>query len=158
MEVGEGRVVEPAVVGGPPYQEARVHEDPGEQEDPIAERVQAREGHVARPYHERDEVVSEPEQHRCHEPEDHRDAVHREELVVGLWVQQMLVRAGQLGPQQHGFDPAGGEEEERGVDVVLADLLVIDRVQPGAEAGRLLPDLLEAVGDALGGHGDHAAT
>ena len=55
---------------------------PGEQERPVAERVQPRERDVARADHQRDQVVEERRRQRHHDEEHHRDAVHREELVV----------------------------------------------------------------------------
>src|SRR5438093_3005422 len=150
MLVRERHVVEPSVVGSVPYEEARVHEQPGEQEDPVAERVQSREGHVPRPDHERHEVVAESEQHRGHEEEDHGDAMHGEELVERLGPDERLVRPGELDPEQHRLDPGGEEEDEGRVAVPLPDPLVVDGVEPGAEAGLLLPDLLQSSGEGDG--------
>ena len=46
---GERRVAEPAAVRRTAEEEARVHEDAAEEDDPVAEHVQPREGDVAAP-------------------------------------------------------------------------------------------------------------
>ena len=76
------RVAEPAGVGRGAEEEAGVEQQAAEQEDPVAERVQPRERHVARADHERDQVVEEHRAQRHDREEDHGRAVHREQLVV----------------------------------------------------------------------------
>ena len=97
----ERHVVEPARIRRRVHEEARVHEDAGAEEQPVAQRVQARERHVARADHQRQQVVPERAgRHRDDEEEDHRDAVHREKLVVGLRPEHVLVRLRELRAHQ----------------------------------------------------------
>ena len=55
------------------------------QEDPVAERVQPRERDIARADLERHDVIEERGDERHDREEDHRRAVHREELVIACW-------------------------------------------------------------------------
>ena len=75
------------------------------------ERVQARERHVAGADHQRHEVVGEAGQDRDDDEEDHRRAVHREELVVAVALDEVVVRLRELRADQQRHDPAGQEEE-----------------------------------------------
>ena len=93
----ERRVGRPAGAGGAAVgEEAREHDEPAEQEEPVGESVQARERHVLRADHERDEVVGEAREYRDDEEEDHRRPVHREELVVVVPRDEVLVRLCEL--------------------------------------------------------------
>ena len=140
---GERHVREPTAVGRMADEHARVQEQAGEQEDPVAERVEPREGHVAAADLQRDQVVAEPGQHRRVEQEDHRRAVHREELVVGLGRQDVVVRRREL-VAHHERGQAGDEEEhERRVDVAHADPLVVDGREEARDARRVAPLALE---------------
>jgi hypothetical protein len=130
-------------------EERRVEDDPAEQQQPVGERVQARERHVARADHQRQEVVREARHHRHHEQEDHRRAVEREELVVALRRQQVVVRRAELEAHQQRLDAADQEEGERRDDVEDPDLLVVGRGEPlGPPRARGLG--LDLVGDHLG--------
>src|SRR5262249_37062888 len=82
-----------------------------EQRHPKAQGVEAREGHVPRPDHQRDEVVGHPDQDRHPHEEDHGGAVHREELVEGVRRQEVEARAQELPADQEGLDPADDQEE-----------------------------------------------
>ncbi len=137
-----GAYAEPAGVRHAAEERAGVQEQPAQQEHPEAVGVQTRERHVARPDHQRDQVVEERRRHRHHEQEDHRDAVHREDLVVLIGVQQRVVGLGQLAADQQRLEPADDEEEERDEPVHQSDLLVVHRGEPTPEAGerRWTPD------------------
>ena len=130
------RVREPAAVGAAAQEPARVQEQPAEQEHPELKRVQPRERDVARPDHQRDQVVEERGRHRHDEQEDHRQAVHREDLVVLLGVQHRVARLRQLRPDQQRLDPTDDEEQERRDAVHDPDLLVVHRGEPAPEARR----------------------
>ena len=125
--------------GTAPARKLRIDEQPGEQEDPVGERVQPRERHVARADQQREQVDREPRQHRQRVEEDHRDAVHREELVVLLRRQQRLVRLRQLKAHDQRLDAAEDQEHEGRDDVAHAERLVIDGAEPAVEPGRRAP-------------------
>ena len=61
------------------------HREAAEQVEPVRERVEARERHVAGADLQRHEVVRQAEGERPEEQEQHDAAVHREELVVACW-------------------------------------------------------------------------
>jgi hypothetical protein len=117
-------------VGRASQQEARVEEQPAQDEAPEAEGVQPGEGDVTRPDLERNEVVRERGQHRHDHQEDHGRAVHREDLVVGLLVDDLAVRLGQLGPDDQRLQSADGEERHGADAVHDPDPLVVDRGEP----------------------------
>jgi hypothetical protein len=144
----ERRVDRPAGVGRSARgEEARVERDAAEEERPVGECVQAREGHVARADHQRNEEVPEAGQDRHDDEEDHRDAVDREELVVVLARDEVLVRRRKLRTDEEREDPAGHEEDERRRDVEDPDALVVDGREPAHEPPVLPRD---RVGVALG--------
>ena len=129
-------IPEPPAVRRSAQERTRVQEQPAQQEHPEAVGVQPRERDVARPDHQGQQVVEEGRRHRHHEQEDHRDPVHREDLVVLIGVEERAVGLGQLGADQQGFEPAHDEEHERGHPVHDPDLLVVDRGEPAPEAGQ----------------------
>ncbi len=131
--LAERRVAEPARRRRAAGEQAEVQQEPAEREEPVAHRVQAREGHVARADHERHEVVGEADERRHHDEEDHRRAVHREDLVVGVGREEAPVRARELQAHEERLDAADGEEEERRQEVEDADALVIDGRDPGED-------------------------
>ena len=98
--------------------------------EPIRQRVEPRERHVARPHLQRHEVVREARPQRHDHEEDHRGAVHREHLVVDLRRQQRVAGLGELGAHQQRLDSAERHERERGDQVQHADPLVIGRRSP----------------------------
>jgi hypothetical protein len=73
---------------------------------------------------------------RHDDQEDHRDAVHREDLVVDLLGQQVLFGLGELRTDQPGLRATEREEHQRGEEVHHADALVVGRAEP-AEQSRL---------------------
>ena len=147
--VGQRHVARPAGFGRVP-EDRGVEDDPAGQQQPEGERVQAREGHVARADHQRQEVVGQPRHHRHDEQEDHRRPVHREQLVVDLGRDQRVVRRAQLQADHQRLDAAEAEEHERRDHVHDPDPLVIGGRDPARPALLLA---LDAVGDYLGDGG-----
>jgi type II secretory pathway component PulJ len=84
-------------------------------------------------------IISEAGEHRDDPEEDHRGPVHREDLVVLRRGEELVLRLGQLDADQQGHDAADQEEEERGVQVEDAELLVVDRRQPRDQPLVLVP-------------------
>ena len=105
---------------------------------PERQRVQAREGHVRRADHQRQDVVRQPGEDRDDEQEDHQRRVDAEQPVVGVGVHELLARRRQLGAHHHRQQAADEHEEERRDDVLDADHLVIgvdlEVVAPGVRA------------------------
>jgi hypothetical protein len=118
-----------------PQEEAEVDEDPAEEVDPEGERVEPREGDVARPDLQRDHVVEERGGQRHQRQEHHGHRVHGEHLVVELGRDERVVRHDQLSPDQQRLDPPDQEEEEGGPEVEDADPLVVDRGDPAPQPG-----------------------
>ena len=108
----------------------RVEDDAAGEVQPVGQRVQPRERHVARADLQRHEVVGEPRPQRHDDEEDHRRAVHREDLVVDLRRQQRVVRLGELRAHQQRLDAAEHHERERGDQVEDPDALVVGRRDP----------------------------
>ena len=113
LAVGERRVAVPAgvrraVLG----EEAQVERDPAEEEQPVRQCVEPREGDVPRSDHQRHEVVREAGEDRHDDEEDHRGAVNREQLVVALAGDEVFVRLRELRAHQQREDPSGTEEDE----------------------------------------------
>ncbi len=131
---GVGDVVEPAAVRRLAERDARHREDAREQVDPVAQRVEARKRHVARAEQQRPQEVRKARQHRQRVKEDHRHAVHREELIIGVRRQHLQVRLRQLDAHGERFDAADQQEEERRAEIADADPLVIDGRQPAVDA------------------------
>ena len=94
-------------------EEAQVQDDPAEQEQPVRERVQPREGHVARADLQRHEEVPEAREERDDDEEDHRRAVDRHDLVVRVLRQERLVGRRELRADQQRQHSAHREEDER---------------------------------------------
>ena len=107
-----GRVVEPPAVRAFTEDPRRVQEDAAGEEDPKAQRVEPGKHDVAGTDLQRDEVVGERRGQRHGGEEDHRHAVHREDLVVQIARQQLAVGTRQLDADQQRFD-AADEEEHR---------------------------------------------
>ena len=103
----ERRVHRPAAARGPVRREEAEHQhDAAEEVQPVRQRVQPRERHVARADHQRHEVVAEAGEDRDDDEEDHRRAVHRDDLVVGVLRQDVLVRRRELRADQQRQDAA----------------------------------------------------
>ena len=137
-------------------QEAEVEQQAAKCRNPEAEGIEAREGHIARAQQQRPKVITEAGEHGQRIEEDHRHAVHGEELAVLLGSEQSLVGAGELRADEQSFDAADQQKEKRGENVALADFLVVDGGEPAEEAGFALPDFLKLVraGRTFGSDGD----
>ena len=98
---------------------------PGDRQQPVRQRVQARERHVGRAEHQRHREVRETGEGRDDEDEDHQRRVHGDEPVVGLRVHELHPRLGELGAEEHRHQAADDEEDERRHEVLDADHLVV---------------------------------
>ena len=118
-------------VGGPAGGEgaeerADRHHQAARDEHPDRQGVQARERHVLRADHDRQDVVREAGEGRDDEQEDHQRRVDAEEAVVGLRRRRSSGPAGrELGPHQLGEDAADHEEREDDHQVLRPDDLVV---------------------------------
>ena len=131
---GQRRVRVPAERRRPARREEAGEQDQSaEREEVVAEQVQPRERHVGGPDLQRQQLVGEADEQRGGEQQQHDRAVHREQLVVLLVGQDVLVRAHELDPDQQRHDPRAAEEEERGNQVHVADHLVVGRRQPARQ-------------------------
>ena len=115
-------------------EEAEQEREPSEEEQPVGHRVQARERHVVGADHQREQVVPEAREDRDDDEKDHRRSVNREELVVAVARDEVLVRRRELRTHEQRHDPAGHEEEQRRGDVEDPDPLVVGRRQPAGDA------------------------
>ncbi len=123
--VAQWRVGEPAERRGAVRgQEARDHREAAEQEQPVRQRVQPREGDVRRADLQRHQQVRVGERDRCREHQQHQRAVHGEQLVVLLVAEVLQPRPGELGPHQDREHAGEQEEPERRHEVHHCDVLV----------------------------------
>src|SRR5205085_8636252 len=113
---GEGSVAEPAAVGRGGEENRNGDEQSAEQVHPVAEGVEARERDVTRADLQGNQEVEERRRERHDREEDHGRPVHREELVVKLSRDEMLVRRSELGADDHRLDATENEETERGIE------------------------------------------
>ena len=116
-----------------------------DRQQPVRQRVQARERHVGRAEHQRDDVVPDPGEDRDDEQEDHQRRVHGHETVEGLRVHVLHARLRELGAEHERQEPAEDEEGEGRADVLDPDHLVI-----GVDAEVVLPALGAVAGVVLG--------
>jgi len=76
------------------------------------QQVEAREGEIPCPdHHGHQEIAQHGGNRRDQKKEDHDDAVHGEQLVVGLRLHQVALRRHQLKPYQGGSCPSDKEEK-----------------------------------------------
>ena len=129
-----GRVERPARVDAA-GDDGEQREQAADDVDVPAEQVDARERQVFRADHRRNEEVTEHRRHRRDQEEEHHDhAVQREELVVGVGLEQIALRRRELQADAHG-EQAAEEEERRDRDQIEdRDPLVVLREQPRLEA------------------------
>ncbi len=126
--VGQRHIDRPAEVGRTTGgDEAAQRDERAEDEQPERQRVQPREGHVRGADLQRQHQVGEPEHDRRRIEQQHRRAVHREQLVVLLVGQELQTRQGQLSANEQRHEPRDREEDEAGNHVHDADQLVIGR-------------------------------
>ena len=103
--------------------------------DVPGEQVQPRKGEIPGPDHHRDQEVAEHRRdRRDQEEEHHHDAVHREELVVGLRLHEVSGRRQELEPDQQREESPEEEEERDRREVEGRDPLVVARQQPRLHA------------------------
>ena len=102
--------------------------------DVPAEQVDPREREVFRADHRRNQEVAEHRRHRRNQEEEHHDhAVQREELVVGVGLEQVALRRRELEPDAHGKQAAEEEEYRDRDQVEDRDALVVLGEQPRPE-------------------------
>ena len=110
-------------------------EQPTDDVDIPAQQIQSRKGQVARADHQRHEEISEHRRNRWNqEKENHDDAMHREQLVVGFRLHQGALRLNQVNAHQHGKRAADDEEKSDRNQVQQSDALVVQRKEPGLPA------------------------
>ncbi len=152
----ERHVGHPAKLGGTPrHEEGHQHGDGTGQVQPVAQRVEAGEGHVGRADLQGHDVVGQAtEGHRAGEEVQHEAAVHGEEGVELPEAQQRRVRRGQLQPHDQGHDTRQVEDGDGGDHVAEPDDLVVGRGQPLEDAGRTVV-VVPAVRRLVTVPGDH---
>src|SRR5690606_32611300 len=97
--------------------------------------VQLGEGDVLRSELERQKEVPQRRGNGGEgEEEDHHHAVQREELVVGLLVEELSAGQEELEPDEQREQAADQEEGQRADQIHQADALVVDGERPGLEA------------------------
>ena len=131
------------LVDAPPIPDA-AHEERQDQrghrahEEPDAQGIEAREGHVTRTAHERDDEVA----HRAGDDHDHRDdhgdAMGTHQGVVEVGVEDFHPRNTELRADEHGEQAAEAEDDHRHDEVLDADDLVVGGEAPVAERALVL--------------------
>ena len=102
-----------------------MHEKAAAKERPVAKGVQARKSHVTRAYHQRNEEIEERRRHRHGDHEDHSSAVHGEELIVRIGIEELTLGCGKLNPNEQCFE-SGNKKVHKGRDKIKhADALVV---------------------------------
>ena len=137
---GQRGVTEPTPVGRTGgSEEPGVHCDAAAEEQPVRKGVEPRERHVRSADHDRHQVIGSAEGERAQEEEQHDAAVHREELVVLLQAQEVVVGHGKLDPHEDRHGAGQQEHDEARHHVVDADLLVVGARQVSKDALVLRP-------------------
>ena len=131
----ERGVAEPAAIRRHRPEDRHRDEDAAQQVDPVRKRVQSRKGDVTRTDLQRDQEVEERRRERHDGEEDHRRAMHREQLVVHVGRNELSIRRRQLGTEHGGLEAAEHEEEQAGDQIKRPDALVVHRGEPGPDAG-----------------------
>ena len=129
-----GRVEGPAGVD-PARSDGVERQGAARHEDVPTRQVETREGHVARPDHDRQqEVPQHGRDRRDQEEEDHHHAVHGEHAVVGLRLQQVALGRDQFHANHYREGPADQEEQRDRGQIEQANTLVVERQQPRLDA------------------------
>ena len=104
-----------------------------------AQQVDLREGEVFRADHQRDQEISEDRRNRRNqEEENHRHAVHGEELVVSFRRDEVTLRRQQVDPDHDGEGAANEKKQGDGREIKQGDPLMVRRKQPRADPVRLI--------------------
>ncbi len=99
------------------------------------EQVDAREREVLRADHERDQEVSEDGRDPGNqEEEDHQHAVHREQAVVDVRLEEVAFRRRELHADEHRHEAAEREEDADRDEIEKRDSLVVSRQEPRLQA------------------------
>ena len=118
-----------------------------------AQQIDAREGQVFGAHHQGNQEVSEHRRDRRDQEEEHHDqAVHGEQLVVGIGLHQVARRSEQFQPDQQGEESADKEKDSDRHQVQQGDPLVVHGQQPRLDAIVLVQIVLAFVGYCCGGH------
>ena len=118
-------------------EERQEEDDASEGEEPVGERVEPRERHVGCADHERHEEVAEPGEDRHDDEEDHRGAMHGDDLVVAVACEHRLLGARELGADQDRQETGEHEEHAGRGDVEDPDPLVVGGHQPARDLAAL---------------------
>ena len=110
-----------ATGGDEPAQRDQCTED----EQPQRQRIESREGHVGCADLQWQHQVGESEDHRGRVEQQHRGAVHGEQLVVLLVGQELQAGHGQFSAHEQRHQAGQGEEREARDHIHNADQLVI---------------------------------
>ena len=124
---GERGVHEPARLGAGIEQDGPEDKDAADQETPVAIGAEPRERHVARAQHPGQQQDRDRLEHGHGKEEHHRRAVHGEELVIAVGVEEIILGHGKLGAHEHRQNTGAEHEKERGHGVPDADLGVVHR-------------------------------
>ena len=143
IDRGQRRIGGPARMEGVSRKIAEIYEESAHQVQPVAEGVHPRERDVASPDHQGREIDHEPGEHGHDGEKYHRRAVHRENLVVGLGGQPVIVRSDKLGAHDQRQGYPRQEEQQRGRDIHDPYLLMVHGGEPAQQAF-VFPDLQEA--------------
>src|SRR5579872_3127241 len=124
------RVEGPAGIHASGYDRVH-HADETNHPEVPAQQIEFGECKVPRSDQQRQHEVAERRGNGRHqEEEDHYDAVHRKDLIVGVVLQDVPVRRRELQPD-HGRRPASEREGRRhGDQVEYANALMVEREQP----------------------------
>jgi hypothetical protein len=98
-------------------QVTEIEEQATEDEQPVAESVQAREGHVARSNHQRHEIIAESGNDRHAHQKDHRRAVHGEKTIEYIGFKQGVTGDHQLQANGDSQQACDDQEHKSGSDV-----------------------------------------
>jgi hypothetical protein len=141
--VGQRRIQRPA---GARFAQQQAGQDQheGRRQQPEADVIQARERHVRRADHQRDEPVAEAADQRWHDrEEDHDQAVRRDDgvpfLARGDDGPAGMLELGAHDDRQQQPDQAGADREDQ---IEGADILVVRAEQPALREAGIMPVLL----------------
>ena len=149
----ERRVEGPAGVDAAGDHGIEGRQRPGHEYVPARE-VEPRESQVLGPQHQRQQEIAQRRRDRRDQEEPHHDdAVHGEELVVGVVANEVGGRRGELDPYQRRGGAADEEERQQRHQVQPRDALVVGAQQPRRRVPPL-GEIAAAVGRfGGGGHG-----